>query len=144
MKAVVAGLAVLSVAVLGGCTAIQVEPLGVRPANICIESNPKVQVSDFVDVIQRGLAARGITSQVYAQVPASCDYRLTYVAYRTWDVVPYLSSADLEVWDSERRRVGAAHYYLRGKGGLSMAKWQGTQTKMAPVLEQLLKDMPAR
>lgn len=132
------------VATLGGCTSIQVDPLSVRPKQICIEQNPKVQVKDFVSVLQQGLKDRGVDSAVYAQVPDSCEYRMTYVAYRTWDFVPYLSKADLQVWDKERRQVGAAHYHLRGKGGLSMAKWQGTQTKMAPVLDQLLKDMPAR
>ncbi|OUM75631.1 hypothetical protein AUC60_00525 [Pseudomonas caspiana] len=101
-------------------------------------------VTDFVSVVQRGLLDRSISSEVYAQVPASCNYRLTYVAYRTWDIVPYLSSADLEIWDSEKRRLEAARYYLRGKGGLSMMKFQGTETKMAPVLDRLLKDMPAK
>jgi hypothetical protein len=144
MKAGVYGFALAGIVALSGCTSIQVEPLAVRPTKICIEQNPKVQVSDFVSVVQRGLKDRGINSEVFAQVPASCEYRMTYVAYRSWDFVPYLSSADLEVWDSEQRRVGAAHYHLRGKGGMSMAKWQGTQTKMAPVLDQLLKDMPAR
>jgi len=144
MRAVVCGLALAGVSVLSGCTSIQVEPLAVRPASICIEQNPKVQVSDFVSVIQRGLSDRGISSQVYEQVPTTCDYKLTYVAYRSWDFVPYLTSADLEVWDKGNRRVGAAHYHLRGKGGMSMAKWQGTQTKMAPVMDQLLKDMPAQ
>lgn len=144
MKAAVYGVMLSGVVVLTGCTSIQVEPLTVRPAEICIEQNPKVQVSDFVSVVQRGLTERGIHSEVYAQTPASCEYRMTYVAYRSWDFVPYLSSADLEIWDQERRLVGAAHYHLRGKGGMSMAKWQGTQTKMAPVLDRLLKDMPAR
>lgn len=142
MKALASGLVLAGLGMLGGCTSIEVEPLTVRPANICIEQNPKVLVTDFVSVVQRGLLDRGISSEVYAQVPASCNYRLTYVAYRTWDIVPYLSSADLEIWDSEKRRLGAAHYYLRGKGGLSMMKFQGTETKMAPVLDQLLKDMP--
>lgn len=144
MKGALYGLGLAGFAALGGCTSIQVEPLAVRPAEICIEQNPKVQVSDFVAVVQRGLKERGINSELYVKVPASCEYRMTYVAYRSWDFVPYLSSADLEVWDNEQRRVGAAHYHLRGNGGMSMAKWQGTQTKMAPVLDQLLRDMPAR
>ncbi|MDO7926147.1 Sbal_3080 family lipoprotein [Pseudomonas sp. KFB-139] len=144
MKATGSCLVLIGLSVLSGCTSIQVEPLAVRPVNICIEQNPKVLVTDFVSVVQSGLASRGIKSDVYMHVPASCEYRMTYVAYRTWDFVPYLSSADLEIWDREKRRVGAAHYHLRGKGGLSMAKWQGTETKMAPVLDQLLKDMPAR
>ena len=144
MKALASGFVLAGLGVLSGCTSIEVEPLTVRPTNICIEQNPKVLVTDFVPVVQRGLSDRGISSEVYTQVPASCAYRLTYVAYRTWDIVPYLSSADLEIWDSEKRRLGAAHYYLRGKGGLSMMKWQGTETKMAPVLDELLKNMPAK
>lgn len=144
MKAAVYGLVLAGIGALSGCTSIQVDPLTVQPVDICIENNPKVQVTDFISVLQNGLADRGIASQVYAQVPASCEYRMTYVAYRTWDIAPYLSSADLEVWDQHQRRVGTAHYHLRGKGGLAMTKWQGTAAKMAPVLDQLLKNMPAQ
>lgn len=135
-------LPLIVLAFAAGCTSIQVEPLLVRPTNICIQNNPKVQVSDFVPVLQKSLASRGIGSQVYAQPPLTCEYRMTYVAYRSWDIVTYLSKAELEIFDANNRSVGAAHYHLRGKGGLAMTKWQSTETKMLPVLDQLLKNMP--
>lgn len=132
------GLAAVTAIAITGCTSIQVEPLSVLPTSICIQENPKVQVDDFVPVLQKGLTNRGIASMVYKQPPPTCEYRLTYVAYRSWDFVTYLSKADLEIFDAQNRSVGAAHYHLRGKGGLAMTKWQSTETKMAPVLDQLL------
>jgi len=34
--------------------------------------------------------------------------------------------------------VGYGEFHLRGKGGYSMYKWQGTKAKMDPVIDQLL------
>lgn len=65
-----------------------------------------------------------------------CDYILSYSARRSWDVVPYLTQAKLRILGPERREVARADYHLRGKGGLSLLKWQGT--KMDPVIDQLL------
>lgn len=132
----------IALAFASGCTSIQVEPLQERPSSICIQNNPKVQVTDFLPVLQKNLARRGIESQVYAQPPLTCEYRMTYVAYRSWDIVTYLSKAELEIFDSNNRSIAAAHYHLRGKGGVAMTKWQSTETKMLPVLDQLLKNIP--
>jgi hypothetical protein len=39
----------------------------------------------------------------------------------------------------EGRQVAYAEYHLKGKGGLSLTKWQDTKTKMDPVIDELLK-----
>jgi hypothetical protein len=62
---------------------------------------------------------------------------LTYTALRSWDFKPYLSHAELRLW-RDGLQIGAADYHLRGKGGFSFAKWQGTKAKMDPVIDQLL------
>lgn len=52
---------------------------------------------------------------------------------------PYLSHAELRL-EKGGHRIAYAEYHLRGKGGLSLSKWQGTKTKMDPVIDQLLAD----
>jgi hypothetical protein len=111
--------------------------LSPRPVNICIENNPKVLVRDFVDVLQEGISRHAMTSRVYSgELPENCDLRLTYTALRSWDFAPYLAKAELWL-DQDGAQVGHAEYHLIGGGGLSLMKWQGTKTKMDPVIDQL-------
>ena len=63
---------------------------------------------------------------------------LTYTALRAWDFSPYLSRAELRL-EKNGMKVAEAEYHLRGKGGYSLMKWEGTKSKMDPVIEQLLK-----
>lgn len=124
-----------------GCTSIQVQPLE-RSANlthICIKENPKVIVSDFLTVLRDGFDRHGISSVVFnGEIPAGCEYVCTYTALQSWDFSTYLSHAELRL-ESKGRKVAYAEYHLNGKGGLSLMKWQGTKTKMDPVIDELLK-----
>jgi hypothetical protein len=107
------------------------------PQQVCIEMNPKVLVSDFVEVLEEGIARHGMTSRVYENSPPdSCDLLLKYTARRSWDFAPYLATAEIWLSDGESQ-VGYADYHLVGGGGLSLMKWQGTRTKMAPVIDRL-------
>ncbi|WP_036986198.1 Sbal_3080 family lipoprotein [Pseudomonas sp. URMO17WK12:I4] len=133
----------LSVLALGlaACTSIRVTPLQSAPTTMCIEENPKVMVSDFVPVLQQGFARHGITTQLYSAIPEDrCPYVVKYTARRTWDMAPYLSSAELTILGPRRQTVASANYHLRGKGGLSLMKWQGTKSKMDPVIDELLSN----
>jgi hypothetical protein len=127
---------------LAGCTSVQVEPLLSAPPQLCIEENPKVQVDDFVTVMQESFTKHGIQATLQsAPTLADCPYIVTYTALRSWDFVTYLSFAELSVLDPQRRSVASAHYHLRGKGGMSFMKWSGTRSKMEPVLEQMLSQV---
>lgn len=124
---------------LGGCTATQVTPLQAAADHMCIEENPKVQVSDFVPVLQEGFARHGIQTQVHSRIPwADCPYVVTYTARRSWDLAPYLSTAEITILGPRRQTLAKANYHLRGKGGLSLMKWQGTKSKIDPVIDELL------
>lgn len=126
---------------LAGCTSIQVQPLD-RAANlkhICIKENPKVIVSDFLTVLRDGFDRHNISSEVFSgEIPDGCEYVCTYTALQSWDFTTYLSHAELRL-ESKGRKVAYAEYHLNGKGGLSLMKWQGTKTKMDPVIDELLK-----
>lgn len=126
-------------AMLVGCTATQVTPLRNAADQMCIEENPKVQVSDFVPVLQEGFARHGIETQLYAKIPRDqCAYVVTYTARRSWDMAPYLSTAEIVILGPRRQTLAKANYHLRGKGGLSLMKWQGTKSKIDPVIDELL------
>ncbi|WP_212629111.1 Sbal_3080 family lipoprotein [Pseudomonas sp. KB-10] len=135
-------LPLLAATVLVGCTATQVTPLQSAADQMCIEENPKVQVSDFVPVLQQGFARHGIETQLYAKIPREqCPYVVTYTARRSWDMAPYLSTAEIVILGPRRQTLAKANYHLRGKGGLSLMKWQGTKSKIDPVIDELLANV---
>ena len=106
---------------------------------VCIRKNPKVLVTDYLEVIQDGFDRHGIVSKVILpDEPADCPYVVTYTALRSWDIVPYLSYAEVTI-TRDGKQVAQAVYHLRGKGGLSPLKWAETKEKMGPVMDELLK-----
>ena len=102
--------------------------------------NPKVAVDDFLDVLVDGFERHGIATKV---IPESADagnnYVVTYVAYRNWDMAPYLSNATINI-EKDGQQIAHAEYHLKGGGGFSLMKWDSTKTKMDPVIDELLKN----
>ena len=128
-------------AVLAGCTAVKVKPVDnlAEILHVCIRENPKVMVGDFVPVLEAGFERYGISTELITSnsTPRHCEYVLTYSARRSWDFAPYLSQADLQLRRSGRQ-IAWAEYHLRGKGGMALNKWAGTESKMNPVIDKLL------
>ena len=134
--------------VLSACTSVQVNAVAENQANtiqqICIVNNPAVLVRDFVPVLQTRLQYHGIVSRVVESSEAeACAYQLHYSAKRSWDFTPYMSWAELKLYQSDVL-IANAEYKLVGKGGLSLTKWQSVETKMTPVIEQLFAKRNAR
>lgn len=131
--------AAVTLVLLSGCTAVQVSPLHSINQHVCIEENPAVKIDDFVSVLQSGFARHGIQAVVYPNIrPGECSHIVTYTARRSWDVASYLSTAEIRVLDGERRQLASGTYRLRNKGGLSLMKWQGTEAKIGPVIDEML------
>lgn len=134
-------LFVAATALLGaGCTAVTVEPLdpslGIN--YVCIEENPKVIVVDFVTVLRDGFDRHGIATELASvERSSACKYVLKYTALQSWDLETYLSHAELRL-ESDGLQIASAEYHLKGKGGLSFAKWDDTKTKIDPVIDELL------
>ncbi|SHM36458.1 Sbal_3080 family lipoprotein [Vreelandella subglaciescola] len=137
-------LSIISVGVallVGGCTSIQVQPLDASTTleNVCIEKNEKVIVPNFLNVVRQGFTRHGIITKVYeSDLPANCEFMLTYTALRSWDFATYLSHAELWLHTKNSRQVAYAEYHLNGGGGLALNKWASTESKMNPVLDKLL------
>lgn len=125
---------------LSACTSVQVKPVDQAASihHLCIQENPRVTVPGFVGILQDGIQRNGLTSEVYSGTkPAHCEYVLGYTALRSWDLGTYLSHAELRI-DLNGRQVASAQYHLRGKGGLALNKWKSAESKMAPVIDELL------
>jgi len=99
--------------------------------HICIRENPKVVVADLVSVITDGLTRHHIAS----------EFSLTYTARQSWDIATYPSTADIEN-SNQFGVIASANYRLVNKGGLSLLKWQDVKTKIAPVMDEMLKFYP--
>lgn len=130
----------LFLVIFSGCTAVQVTPLdkSYNVSHICIEDNPKVIVRGFIQTVSDIFQEHGITTETYSgQRPEHCDFKLTYTALRSWDFSPYLSHAELRLFKGNDK-IAYAEYHLRGKGGLSLNKWADVESKMTPVVNQLL------
>jgi hypothetical protein len=137
LKALIISTAIL----MTGCTAVTVRPASpdLQLMRVCIQNNPRVAVSDFVSVLRDGFDRHGIATEVISGAPAErCDAVLTYTAQKSWDMAPYLSVAEIRL-ERDGRQLAYAEYHLRGKGGLSLAKWEGTKSKIDPVIDELLK-----
>lgn len=133
-------LAVLALTVFtAGCTAVTVQPVAnlAEILHVCIQENPKVMVSDFVPVLEDSFKQYGISTERVSSIPPHCEYVLTYSARRSWDITPYLSQAELTLL-KDKRPVASANYHLRGKGGLALNKWASTDSKIRPVVDELL------
>lgn len=137
MRKTLVGITLLFVA---GCTSIQVRELdpSTKISHVCIEENSKVIVHNFVSVIQNGFKRHGITTEIYKEVmPDYCEYHLTYTALKTWDVAMYMHHA--EVWMYRgNENIAYAEYHLNGGGGFDLSKWASVDSKMDPVINQLL------
>ena len=128
---------------MSACTSIEVTPIpkGAEIAEVKIEMNEKVKVTDFVPVMQDAFAKHGIQTQVVASnyQGREGECTISYSALRSWDFAPYLADAYVHV-KKDGVVIGRAKYHHYG--GFSLLKWQGTETKMTPVYEELLKEYP--
>lgn len=134
----------LGMLVCVGCTSVKVRPVPSEPPikSVSIRENPKVIVVDFLDILKEGFARHGISAMT---IPPTAnpkgEYVVDYVAYRKWDMAPYLVDATVRV-EKDGELIGSAIYHLKGGGGLSPAKWNSAKSKMDPVLDELLKNYP--
>ncbi len=107
---------------------------------LCIERNPDVVVEDLLPVIEQGVARHGIATRIVdAPIPAECDYTLWYAARRRWDIRPVLGYVELRV-RLQGETIGTATYLSRPS--LSPLKWRSTESKIGPVIDELLGQFP--
>jgi hypothetical protein len=124
--------------ILSGCTTLQTIPISSKESIdlTCIKFNPDNNVEDLVNVIQTRFLSHGIQTMVVKDsvMPPQCHYVLEYTTDRWWDLAPYLVDAKLMMM-KDGMFIGSGHYHLNGHGGLDLAKWAGTASKLDPVID---------
>jgi hypothetical protein len=135
----------LALVAASGCTTITVRPVAttLKIKHVCVEDGaPMCFDGDMMGVIRDGFERHGITTQIYAgNLPSECEYHLSYMCNRRWDLVNYMHHAELHLYRTEVQ-IGYAEYHLRGSGGLSLMKYESTKKKMDPVIDELLSGHP--
>lgn len=130
----------LLIVIISGCTSVHVQKLDpkLKVSHMCIQKNPKVIVGDFLPVVRKCFERHGITTEVFdGEKPKCCKDHLTYTALKTWDMATYMHHAELQLYHVHKP-VAYAKYHLRGQGGLSLNKWGSVESKMNPVIDELL------
>ncbi|MDO4636943.1 MAG: Sbal_3080 family lipoprotein [Lautropia sp.] len=127
----------LAIIGLAGCAvAPKITPVQDRSQlkNVCIIQNPKVKVADFIQVLQDRLNYHQISTHViHADAAGSCPITLTYTATRSWDFVPYLIHAEIQIWKDEHIISHGEYRLLNG-----FKKWQRTATKINPIIDEMV------
>ena len=98
-----------------------------------------MEVAGFVRILEDIFSEHGISSKVFDGTPPNDgEYVVTYTARRLWDVVPYLSYAEVKI-RKDRRTVASAKYQHNG-GSMSLSPMKRAQTrdKMQPVIDEML------
>lgn len=126
-----------------GCSSTQVSHLNNIDkrdlTHICIEYNPQVIVVNFENILINGLEARHISTQIYDRTkPLECVYVLKYVAYQKWDFSMVLTRAELRLYKDDQL-LGFAEYKLHAGGLLNPTKYKSNESKINPLINQLLE-----
>ena len=66
---------------------------------------------------------------------------LNYTALRSWDIVPYMVSAQFNLIQNGRQ-VSESSFKLKGNGGLALNKWRISETKVYELGDELLGKKP--
>ncbi len=123
---------------LSGCSITQnVQPVADNDIErICVEHNPDVLMDGFEPAVCELIEEQGVYTEVYrGERPVGCSHYLEYTANWRWDMVMYLSYADLKVFGQDGIE-GRATYDARNGGG-RMDKFGPTRTKIAPLIDEL-------
>jgi len=127
---------------LPACTSLNITPINKFSdfSHICIEDNPRVKAHNFVFTITDLFHDHQITSEVYkGDIPLHCEYTLKYTALQSWDYTLYLSHAELRLYKG-KHKIGDATYHLNMRGFANVNKWTSTESKMTPVISELLQN----
>jgi hypothetical protein len=135
----------LTLVLSSGCTTKKIIPVetGLELKHVCIENGKETCFDgEMMGVIRDGFKRHGITTQIYnGDLQPECEFHLSYMCNRTWDMAQYMHHAELRLYNVQSE-IGYAEYHLIGEGGLSLMKWEGTKTKMDPVIDELLISYP--
>jgi hypothetical protein len=125
---------------ISACTSMTVQTVDpdLNVSHVCIQENPAVIIDGFVEFLQEDFERHGITTEVIGtQRPRHCEYVLSYTARRSWDIAAYMSTASISL-TRNGRSIASVNWRLKGKGGMSLTKFKGTESKLDDIVDKLL------
>lgn len=149
--------------VVTGCSSVSVRPATwtttptTEPWVLCLKENTAVVDQDVRPAIEEAFVRNGINYKVISETklldsasqaevlvpsqswPEGCDYIMTYYATTYWDMTTFLNHAEFRIQDSNYKETGFGEYHMALHGGFDFSKYSSTRTKVAPVLDDLLK-----
>lgn len=129
---------------LTGCTTIKVHnQANFQPQTlkkVCVIHNPLVAMKNFDQAVVNSFSKHGVQAIVYptAKDASVCETTMNYTALRSWDLVPYMTYAELNLLKNDQP-VSQAIFRLRANGGIAPSKWRSTESKINLLVDRLLK-----
>lgn len=137
MKSIIVCMAAL---LLSACTITQqVEPASLKAGSkICIVEDPKVK-GTFLSELRSAIGDNGFDTAVISneEIPATCTYKMTYMARWSWDGIRYMSFTDLKLFDGDQL-LGSALYDSTGGAG-NADKFIKATEKIKELVSELLQ-----
>ena len=133
------------VAATAACTIVRdVSPLSSAPANkrACVVDSPDTRQS-FRDSLTNALKSHAYTVEIISSVsaakPDKCSLVMTYVGKWTWDLMLYMSYADIKAFTPDGKQVGHALYDATRGSGRVFEKFGDADIRIKKLVDDLLK-----
>lgn len=122
-----------------GCANVEIKPLQKGVTKIYMIENPAVIVPDFTQVVtsefnERGIKIIPIPARLEPGIPKDAFY-MKYTARRSWDIVPYMAEARIDIYQNSYM-VAYLNYYYNFLDKFSLLKREHPSKK----LKQPFKD----
>ncbi len=126
---------------LVGCISTRVQPAAPQTIDlICIRENKDVLMDGFLPNLQEEIHRKKILTEIFSGAPPDyCVYTMTYTANWRWDLAMYLSYARIDLY-KDRKPIGKA-VFDASFAGLDVRKLASAQSKIDPLLAELLRDV---
>jgi hypothetical protein len=130
---------VAAVAALAGCTVpptITVKQAPAEMTHVCIETNPRVNIEGFTDILSRAVTRSGRTVEVFSRAkPERCEFVMYYTVRRSWDIQTFLTLADVRI--EQASKEVASMVYDQPRNGPT-TKWDSFDKLLDPFLDRML------
>lgn len=110
-------------------------------SKICIQGDESIPESKkYLDIIASRFNQNGINTSFFLKTrPADCKYSLTFNIKTNWDGIPFISRADLYLFDNGLQ-IHTAQYKVTST--FDLAKWGNSQSKLEGLVDQLSNKKP--
>ncbi len=136
-------IALFIVATFFGCTTVNVSKVDMdknQITHVCILESTRSNTRDFISAMQERFEYHNISSESYMiNRPDNCDAIVTFEAYRSYDPIPFLSKAKIEL-KKGNEIIGSVTYKHKGSSASrDPSKYGSTRSKIFPLIDKLLE-----